>query len=557
MRTLLLMVLGAGCGPVKIGVEDTVAETGVTREEDQDRDGSPAEEDCDDADASVHPGAEETCDGLDNDCDGLIDDADPDLSGGTWYTDGDDDGYGDDASATLSCTQPAGTIATGGDCDDADPNYHPGADEGDCADPNDYNCDGSTGMDDGDGDGSPACQDCDDADASISGESSWYTDGDGDGYGDDATATLACFGDEGQVATGGDCDDADTSYHPGADEGDCTDPDDYNCDGSVAYADADGDGFAACEDCDDGDSAVYPDATEVCDGVDDDCDGLVDDDDDGVTDQTSWYADGDSDHYGSGTAVVACDAPRGYVGTPGDCDDASSSVNPGALETCDGVDDDCDGLVDDDDSSLGGGTLYYPDADSDGYGASSGSTRKCSAPAGYATSAGDCDDADADINPGQSETCDALDNDCSGDIDDGGVCPCTVDWYDDEAYMFCTDRTDWSAAQTSCETYGYQLTSINDGDEHAWLDDTAYSVRSSRVWWTGYTDSTSEGTWVWEDGSGSTYDGWADGEPGGGRSQNCALMWPRYGGYWYDYYCSYDTLYYGDDYGIGYICESG
>ena len=63
----------------------------------------------------------------------------------------------------------------------------------------------------------------------------FYADGDGDGYGDATTPAQACERPEGYVEDDGDCDDSSGAFHPGAAESDCTDPADYNCDGSVGY----------------------------------------------------------------------------------------------------------------------------------------------------------------------------------------------------------------------------------------------------------------------------------------------------------------------------------
>jgi hypothetical protein len=132
------------------------------------------------------------------------------------------------------------------------------------------------------------------------------------------------------------------------------------CEESVWFADADEDGFgdadagvAACDppegfvvdatDCDDGNAAVYVDAIEDCDGVDNDCDGEVDEGVEGGT----WYSDQDGDGFGDGDApVVACQQPTGTVETGDDCDDSDAAVFPGAEDVCDGVDNDCDGDVD-------------------------------------------------------------------------------------------------------------------------------------------------------------------------------------------------------------------
>ncbi|MCB9798062.1 MAG: putative metal-binding motif-containing protein, partial [Alphaproteobacteria bacterium] len=113
---------------------------------------------------------------------------------------------------------------------------------------------------------------------------------------------------------------------------------------------------AACEapsgtvsddsDCDDSDAAVNPAATEVCDGIDNDCDGSTDPS--SSADASTWYADSDGDGYGDpNSATAACTQPSGTTTDTQDCDDSDAAVNPGALEVCDSVDNDCDGSTDD------------------------------------------------------------------------------------------------------------------------------------------------------------------------------------------------------------------
>lgn len=111
--------------------------------------------------------------------------------------------------------------------------------------------------------------------------------------------------------------------------------------------DADDDGFDEVSDCDDRDPTVHPDATEVCNGGDDDCDGAIDDADPGVVGMTTWYEDRDRDGYGDATTTAtACERPANFVATAGDCDDAVGSTNPGVSEVCgDGADNDCDGTA--------------------------------------------------------------------------------------------------------------------------------------------------------------------------------------------------------------------
>lgn len=383
--------VAAGDRSLSVTVTDAAGDTETATVDftviDGDLDGDGFEvDDCNDTDAAVHPGAVERCDGVDNDCDGAIDLGATDVS--TWYADTDGDGYGGGGSVTT-CAQPAGYAATNDDCDDANWSVSPGATEL-CNDRDD---------------------DCDAAvDESAADETTWFLDADGDGYGDDDVTLSACDEPAGYVSLGGDCEDGDIAYNPGASE-DCADATDYNCDGSVAYADADADGFAACDDCDDSDALVNASGVEVCDGVDDDCDGAVDEDT--AADAGSWYADADGDAYGNGDAsVTSCTGPSGYVADAADCDDSDSLVHPGATEVCGGADEDCDGVTDE--SGARGETTWYLDADTDGYGGTT-SRGSCTAPAGYVAVNGDCDDGDSGISPVAYDIAgDGIDQDCDG-----------------------------------------------------------------------------------------------------------------------------------------------
>jgi len=476
---------------------------------DGDGDGVLAATDCDDDNAAIHPGAEEICDGFDNDCDDQIDEPDAaDVS--TWYYDGDGDGFGNEFLTKESCRQPSGYVEIAGDCDDdnasenpdrvwyedadgdgfgtdlatttsceqpegyvsdnisvdcddSDPAYHPGADEDDCADPNDYNCDGSVGYEDEDEDGYAACEECDDGDARINpgaeercdgvdnncdayidedsavDASTWYLDYDGDGYGGVAYSLTQCDQPDNFVQGADDCDDLNATTYPGAAES--CDEQDNDCDGAVDedpavdaptwYADVDGDGFGTAdesldtcaqpsgyvdntEDCDDSLADTYPEADERCDAVDNDCDGAIDEDD--AVDAPAWYEDLDQDGYGnSAVAALACSQPSGFTEASGDCDETDAAVNPDAVEICDGQDNDCNGVADDDDAS--DAETWYLDSDGDGFGEALVTTTACAQPVGYVAQevATDCDDAVAEINPDAEEICnDGLDNNCSG-----------------------------------------------------------------------------------------------------------------------------------------------
>jgi predicted outer membrane repeat protein len=182
-------------------------------------------------------------------------------------------------------------------------------------------------------------------------------------------------------------------------------------------SDDDGDGYTVDLDCNDQDAAINPSATEICNGVDDDCDGFTDDS--SATGQSTFYFDLDGDGYGLSTvSVEACDAPNGYVADNTDCDDNKASVNPGAVEICDGLDNDCNTAVDD---NVPNPDTWYQDSDGDGFGDSATVLIQCNAPTGYVGVAGDCDDTDATVSPAASEICNNVDDDCNGDIDDNAV----------------------------------------------------------------------------------------------------------------------------------------
>ncbi|MCB9746210.1 MAG: hypothetical protein H6740_26775 [Alphaproteobacteria bacterium] len=189
-----------------------------------------------------------------------------------------------------------------------------------------------------------------------------------------------------------------------------------------APVDADGDGFTEDEDCDDGDAAVNPDAAEVCDGVDNNCDHRVDDDDPAVDLSTggTWYYDLDLDGHGDDDGeVMACEAPANALPTAGDCDSSNARIHDDAEEVCDGLDNDCDGAVDDADEDFGGEVLtWYVDADGDGYGDASQPGEACAVPSGGADNGDDCDDDDSAVHPRAVEVCNDVDDDCDGEVDD-------------------------------------------------------------------------------------------------------------------------------------------
>ncbi|MEK7632471.1 MAG: putative metal-binding motif-containing protein [Patescibacteria group bacterium] len=241
-----------------------------------------------------------------------------------------------------------------------------------------------------------------------------------------------------------------------------TNPSDIFDDGQYACADGVVNGFvvvtAVGNDCNDTPitgAAINPAATEVCDGVDNNCDGSVDE----AGGATTWYADSDSDTFGNASASsMACSAPDGYVADSSDCNDTVTAINPAAMEVCNGVDDDCNDGIDE-----GVLSTFYADVDIDGFGDPTSSAMACSAPSGYIAEWTDCDDMNGDINPGVVEDCDSVDNDCSGTVDDNlttdsvGVTQSYVDG-DGDSYgagsslgLVCTIEEGYSANNTDCE----------------------------------------------------------------------------------------------------------
>lgn len=261
-----------------------------------------------------------------------------------YYSDADGDGYGTNTKIFKGCYQPIGYIMAGGDCNDSDAAINPGAPE--ICDGIDNNCNGQ--IDEG-------------------AQLAFYKDNDKDGYGNINNRVLSCSKPFGFVADSTDCDDSDAAINPAATE--IADGIDNNCNGIIDenqanlkafYKDADNDGFGNLyerifrsvlingyvtdsSDCNDANAAVYPGAPEVCDGLDNNCDGNIDE---GFSQQT-WYKDADGDGFGNiDSTIQSCSPPPGYVANNTDCDDHKATVHPGAPEICDGLDNNCNGLID-------------------------------------------------------------------------------------------------------------------------------------------------------------------------------------------------------------------
>ena len=423
--------------------------------------------DCDDTDAAFAPGApDRPADGVDQDCDG--------ADGCTWYADTDGDSHGDPASPLEDCGAPVGYAASADDCDDADPAVYAGAVEvwydgvdGDCSGGSDADAD-ADGVDAADRGGA----DCDDTDATTfpgAEEACDAADDDCDGAVDSTagvgacavpvstydghtylfvttrgswdTARAACEGlgyhlvdvrdaaENEWIWAEAEAADATTGWWMGLSDGategafvwEGGSPSAY-----TAWRPGEPNDYAGAEDCgawaDDG-AAGWNDKNCVTHAVAYVCEAGCE--------PVPWYADTDADAHGDPTvAVSACVAPAGFVSAADDCDDADPTVSPDAPEVCDAADadEDCDGAVDGADPSVDPAsyTVYYADADGDGYGDPSVTVGACDPVAGASAEGTDCDDTDEDVFPGATERENGHDDNCDGraefvDSDDDGL----------------------------------------------------------------------------------------------------------------------------------------
>ncbi len=222
------------------------------------------------------------------------------------------------------------------------------------------------------------------------------------------------------------------------------------CVATSVSGDSDGDGYTttagASADCNDANAFVHPGQTEVCNGLDDNCDGTTDPA--GADGCIKSYADNDGDHYGDPTTLTCtCAAPTaGRVLLAGDCSDTNATLHPQLAEVCDGIDNDCDGITDPDGSK--GCSPLYRDVDGDGYGVMNWARCSCAPSAGWSTLATDCDDnpvSGAKSYPGNKEVCDGVDNDCDGVVDPISSLGCIAYYADNDHDGFGA-----SGAQPEC-----------------------------------------------------------------------------------------------------------
>ncbi len=227
-------------------------------------------------------------------------------------------------------------LTVGEGCDGLGPDTDGDGIEDDCD-----NClnDANVDQEDGDSDGlGDVCDDCPDDP---------QNDSDGDGVCGDVDPCPRDNPDDtdldGVCDTDDMCDGFDDNLDADAD-GFPDDCDDCPNTPQPGLRDDDGDGFGLACDCNDDDGAINPDAPEICDGIDNDCDEQIDEE---PVDGTTWYADNDMDGEGDpNDSILDCNAPNGRVENSLDCDDSDASIFSLATEVCDAIDNNCNGEID-------------------------------------------------------------------------------------------------------------------------------------------------------------------------------------------------------------------
>jgi hypothetical protein len=165
------------------------------------------------------------------------------------------------------------------------------------------------------------------------------------------------------------------------------------------------------KDPNDNDGTIFPGAPELCDGKDNDSDG---DTDEGCPEAITWYRDGDGDGWGNANrSKIAPTQPVGYVFNKLDCNDKNKVK--GGPEVCDGIDNDCNGIIDNGFDL----TVFYSDFDGDGYGTPKRSISTCSPPPRFVSNDEDLNDDNKNVYPDAPELCDGRDNNQNGTIDEG------------------------------------------------------------------------------------------------------------------------------------------
>jgi hypothetical protein len=149
-----------------------------------------------------------------------------------------------------------------------------------------------------------------------------------------------------------------------------------------------------------------------------------------------------------------------------------------------------------------------------------------------------------------NETCNGLDDNCDGQIDEAAGCPCTHRLHGKHAYLFCHQPAYWNMASADCSEYGYHLVIVDDLEENAWIFGMGDVELGLNWWFIGLTDVAMEGKWARADGTPVVFENWqsSPSEPNGGPNENCAAMGYYVDGTWDDTSCSNF---------IPYVCEAG
>ena len=329
-------------------------------------------------------------------------------------------------------------------------------------------------------------------------------------------------------------------------------------------------GVRSCE------GAVLPAAEACSTGLDEDCDGAIDEDCGCTPGETSACGISDRGECRFGTRACA------DGGTFGEC---LGAIEPSA-ESCNGLDDDCDGETDEalrqpfyrDADGDGFGSLAtvvaacsppegfvadardcndtcrecYPgreeacdaldndcdgvvddglvqtvwrDADGDGFGDRTMALEACDVPGGYTRGDADCNDSDANVRPNAFEACNARDDNCDGTVDDGCMADCNRIVRGSSRYHFCRAGRRWTEARDFCGTLGAALVTIDDGTENGFVRQQA-DAAGGGDWWTGMNDLDDEGEWEWASGSDAGYRNWGSGEPNNLANEDCGSMRP-------------------------------
>jgi hypothetical protein len=495
-------------------------ELGDACDPDDDNDTYPDEQDCAPADPATNPSADEKCDGKDNDCDGAKDEGFPDLN----------------KNGVADCIETIDEDGDGfldaEDCCPADPQCYPGAPEQ--CDGKDNDCDAAVDEDLGTTScGQGVCantmascvdgqlQECKPLDAAVA-EGCDGLDNDCDGATDEELAPLTCgLGicvntvaacADGlpqeckplEVGVAEVCDGLDNDCDGAADEelGAST------CGQGVCVNTVDNCAGGQPQECKPLEAAV----AETCDGLDNDCDGAVDEEQGTTT-------------CGNGICVNTVDNCVG--GQPQQCKPLEVAV----AEACDGKDNDCDGTADEE---LG--------ATSCGQGVCANTVENC---------ANGLPQECLPLDAVTAETCDQKDNDCDGQVDEGTACDtCTPQTYGNHLYLFCSKTRSWAEARARCIAEKMDLTSIGSAAEDLWLFNTAKAQVNTNVWWCGFSDQSVEGTFVWASGEPVVFTHWWTGEPNNYSGNEDCTSLVAYGNQqaWNDMPCATNAPY---------VCEDG